>query len=230
MSYSQTIANWELPGITLKRVASTNGGEYVSSCPDCGGDDRFHVWPNEGLNGRFWCRQCGKSGDMIEFLRWQKGMSFKEACDAIGKPFPYKTKVSPDSSSFKKSKTPMEIQGRPQKPRIYTDLSWLKPSQTHKDDKLTPKPKEDDGPNQENDKAINPNTEEKILPISSETFTELNLLTPWIYSQRCKRCTYLDIEDATAWCFYANKYWEHEKLKNCPAYKELQYNLLELLE
>jgi DNA primase len=30
---------------TLRKVASTHGGEYAGSCPWCGGDDRFRVWP-----------------------------------------------------------------------------------------------------------------------------------------------------------------------------------------
>lgn len=224
MSYSQTIANWELPGITLKRVASTNGGEYVSPCPDCGGDDRFHVWPNQGSYGRFWCRQCGKSGDMIEFLRWQKGVSFKEACDAVGKVLPYKTRVSNDSSSFKKSKTPMEVQSSPQKPRIRTDLSWLRPTLTQKASEMNSKNKENDRPNQENNEPNNPSTEETIPPTTVEASEESGpSFTTWIFSKYCKHCPYLDIEDLTAWCFYANKYWEHEKLKSCPAMRKPSY-------
>lgn len=53
----------------LKRVASTNGGEYAGPCPFCGGTDRFRVWPEHpGGVGRWWCRQCGKSGDAIAYL------------------------------------------------------------------------------------------------------------------------------------------------------------------
>ncbi len=50
----------------LKYVASTNGGEHAGSCPFCGGEDRFRVWPNHN-GGRWWCRQCEKSGDLVSY-------------------------------------------------------------------------------------------------------------------------------------------------------------------
>jgi hypothetical protein len=134
----------------------------------------------------------------------------------------------------------MEIQGRPQKPRIYTDLSWLKPSQTHKDDKLTPKPKEDDKSNHEIYEAINPTTEEKTPLATEEALPNTYPVpTPRIFSELCKDCRHLVIEDATALCFYG-KYFRHEDMKSCPLmqrpaneaceHKELQYSLFELLE
>ncbi len=53
----------------LKRVAATNGGEYAGACPFCGGRDRFRVWPNHpGGVGRWWCRQCHRSGDATAYL------------------------------------------------------------------------------------------------------------------------------------------------------------------
>lgn len=64
----------------LKRTASTNGGEYHGPCVSCGGRDRFTLWPNEGQTGRYWCRQCGISGDGIDYLRKIKGLSFPAAC------------------------------------------------------------------------------------------------------------------------------------------------------
>lgn len=74
-------------GIHPKRVASCKGGEYHSCCPDsqCGGKDRFCVWPEEGSNGRYWCRQCLKSGDAIQFCRDFMGRDFKTACAKVGK-------------------------------------------------------------------------------------------------------------------------------------------------
>ncbi len=67
--------------VQLKKVSNTNGGEYQGPCPDCGGVDRFHVWPhqNEG-RGSYWCRGCEKTGDNIQFLRDFEGLSFREAC------------------------------------------------------------------------------------------------------------------------------------------------------
>jgi len=69
-------------GYFLKKQASTHGGEYAGACPWCGGKDRFRVWPNY-KNGRYWCRQCGKNGDCIQYLRDGKGFSYKEACEYL---------------------------------------------------------------------------------------------------------------------------------------------------
>ena len=91
-------------GLNPKRVASTKGGEYASACPNCGGKDRFRIQP-ENKGGRFFCRQCDKSGDAIQFLREFQGMSFKEAASFVGKELdsqhsrrPYKLPV--DDVSF----------------------------------------------------------------------------------------------------------------------------------
>lgn len=73
-------------GIELKRVATTNGGEYAGPCPVCGGNDRFRVWPAKkgASGGAWWCRAEDKSGDLIEFYRWAHGMSYGDACRAVG--------------------------------------------------------------------------------------------------------------------------------------------------
>ena len=73
-------------GIELKRVATTHGGEYAGPCPMCGGRDRFRVWPakKDNQGGGWWCRQCQKGGDLIQFFREADGMSYKEACAAAG--------------------------------------------------------------------------------------------------------------------------------------------------
>src|SRR5579862_9278094 len=68
-------------GLHPKRTSSTQGGEFHSACPDCGGSDRFTIWPKKG---RYWCRQCKKSGDEIQFCRDFMGMSFQEACLRVG--------------------------------------------------------------------------------------------------------------------------------------------------
>ncbi len=51
---------------SLKRRASTNGGEWAGPCPLCGGEDRFRVWPTppDGKPGA-WCRQCQAGGDAL---------------------------------------------------------------------------------------------------------------------------------------------------------------------
>jgi hypothetical protein len=70
-----------LKKVNLKKVASTNGGEWQGPCPECGGNDRFHVWPNQNEGkGGYWCRSCGKGGDNIQFLIDFDGMNFKDSC------------------------------------------------------------------------------------------------------------------------------------------------------
>lgn len=69
-------------GLDPIKSASTGGGEYSSPCPACGGRDRFRFWPEQD---RYWCRQCGKTGDSIQYLRDFHGMTFKEAADQVGK-------------------------------------------------------------------------------------------------------------------------------------------------
>lgn len=61
-----------------RRVAATDGGEYHSPCPGCGGKDRFIIWSEKN---RYYCRQCGKSGDIIQYYRDFHGCSFREACE-----------------------------------------------------------------------------------------------------------------------------------------------------
>ncbi len=74
-------------GVHPLKVAASKGGEYHSPCPDasCDGKDRFCVWPEEGSDGRFWCRKCLRSGDAIQFCRDYMGMDFKSACLKVGK-------------------------------------------------------------------------------------------------------------------------------------------------
>ena len=71
--------------VHLKRAAKTNGGEYAGPCPFCGdGKDRFRVWPNHPTGrGQYWCRQCERSGDAIQYLRDRDGLSFPEALQAL---------------------------------------------------------------------------------------------------------------------------------------------------
>jgi DNA primase len=69
----------------LKKVASSRGGEYAGPCPWCGGEDRFRVWPNADKPG-YWCRQCGKKGDVIQYLRDHEGLTYRKACERIGRP------------------------------------------------------------------------------------------------------------------------------------------------
>ena len=55
--------------------------EAHSECPQCGGRDRFVIWPPPRSRG--WCRQCGWTPDVIEFWRWFDGSSFADAVLAV---------------------------------------------------------------------------------------------------------------------------------------------------
>ena len=72
-------------GNVVKRVATTKGGEYAGPCPFCGGNDRFRTWPEQGEYGRWWCRQCGRRGDAIQYLIDYRKMNFREAAEYVGK-------------------------------------------------------------------------------------------------------------------------------------------------
>ena len=68
------------------KIKSKGNGEYCGPCPTCGGRDRFLVWPDHpsgATGGRFLCRGCGVQGDAVEFLRTFRGMSYREACEAL---------------------------------------------------------------------------------------------------------------------------------------------------
>lgn len=78
----------------LKKTASTHGGEWVGPCPSCGGRDRFHVWPEKTDSRRsdrvgiYWCRSCGKAGDVVQWLVDFEGMSYADAFRTLGEPMP----------------------------------------------------------------------------------------------------------------------------------------------
>jgi hypothetical protein len=74
----------EADGGTLRKMATTGGGEFAGACPFCGGRDRFRVWPDHDA-GRYWCRGCGKAGDSIQYLRERRGLSFLDACRLLGR-------------------------------------------------------------------------------------------------------------------------------------------------
>jgi len=81
--------------VRMRKVSNTNCGEWQGPCPGCGGEDRFHVWPEQnGDKGGYWCRQCGKHGDNIQFLRDFEGMSFVDACNYLNIPLPERGNAS----------------------------------------------------------------------------------------------------------------------------------------
>ena len=101
-------------GIQARKVAGTKGGEYHSPCPGCGGKDRFHVWPEQNNGeGSYWCRQCEKGGDAIQFLIDFEGLTFKEACQQLGKEtsdYPERNTPRPPSQRKAQEYQPRETQ------------------------------------------------------------------------------------------------------------------------
>ena len=46
--------------------------------------DRFHVWPYRyDGSPQYWCRVCGKSGDVINFIEHVENVAFVEACQLL---------------------------------------------------------------------------------------------------------------------------------------------------
>ncbi|NCC25578.1 MAG: hypothetical protein EOM25_10345, partial [Deltaproteobacteria bacterium] len=72
-------------GLTFKRAATTNGGEWHGPCPACGGTDRCHVWPEQGEAGTWWCRGCDQGGDAISWLQAHEGKTFPQAAELVGR-------------------------------------------------------------------------------------------------------------------------------------------------
>lgn len=73
-------------GIRPKWVASTAGGEFHSSCPQCGGTDRFYIQPYRQMYnciGSYCCRRCGIYGNAIQFARQFLNLSFQEAATTV---------------------------------------------------------------------------------------------------------------------------------------------------
>src|SRR5258706_8203812 len=73
-------------GLFPKLAASTDGGEYHSACPDCGGTDRFYIQPNKRMNkcyGTYRCRKCGIYGDSISFAIKILNWSYKESLEVL---------------------------------------------------------------------------------------------------------------------------------------------------
>jgi hypothetical protein len=65
----------------LTELKKKTAKEYAGPCPGCGGEDRFLVWPDKG---RFHCRGCGKTGDLVTLLREFADMSCPDAHESAG--------------------------------------------------------------------------------------------------------------------------------------------------
>ena len=57
-------------GYHVERVGTNSrrgDEEWAAACLVCAGADRMRIW--RGPNGRYWCRRCGLSGDVVSIAR-----------------------------------------------------------------------------------------------------------------------------------------------------------------
>ena len=88
--------------VKLQRVNAT-GTEYNGACPWCAGVDRFLVWPLEAEGkGNFLCRQCGRKGDGIQFLREKENLTYAEACSKLNITQQWNRRLHPVDTSWKR--------------------------------------------------------------------------------------------------------------------------------
>ena len=102
-------------GFAYRKMATTNGGEYAGTCPECGGMDRFRVWPaDKGGGGSYWCRGCGKGGDLVQFLVDFCNYGYRDAFKAAGRGMPdnYKRGAKPGVPAVNSPRKEFE-------PRVY---------------------------------------------------------------------------------------------------------------
>jgi len=119
-------------GFSPRKTSTNHGGEFCSPCPVCGDggkgaeSNRFHVWPYRESSGkgagRFWCRQCGLSGDTIAFLQKVDGMTFQSACAELGIPLDHP--VALHNSRYASTPVPPRSNSL-WAPKTYTDPSPL---------------------------------------------------------------------------------------------------------
>ena len=79
--------------VSGKIISVSGGTELRGQCPNCGGTDRFGVFPEQKKGkGSYFCGRfkgsantgCAKGGDIIQYLRDFRGMSFADACGFLG--------------------------------------------------------------------------------------------------------------------------------------------------
>ena len=107
-------------GGTMTRTAGTRGGEYAGACPWCGGNDRFRAWPEQD-GGRYWCRNCGKAGDAIQYLRDKRGLSFQDACRFLGREPERGSPRHPAPAAWTPREAPAPAEAWQERARIFLD-------------------------------------------------------------------------------------------------------------
>lgn len=113
-------------GLALKgKGRNSRGAEFAGPCPLCGGRDRFLVWPeqNDG-HGSYSCRQCGISGDVIQWLMDVEGMTFQEAAKAAGRKLEGRPVRSTPQAPRRHEKEPARIETRTESERVQDVAQW----------------------------------------------------------------------------------------------------------
>ncbi len=76
---------------TCLSPASHTGKQWQGACPfsDCSvDDDGFVVWPVLTARGcHYYCRGCGRAGDVLSFVCAYEGISRRRACELLGIPY-----------------------------------------------------------------------------------------------------------------------------------------------
>lgn len=77
----------ETDGHRLKKQSQK---ELAGPCPWCGGSDRFIVTPTAGKrgDGHYWCRQCNRKGDVVDYLEHSRNISKAAAFTLAGLELP----------------------------------------------------------------------------------------------------------------------------------------------
>ena len=72
-------------GLAPKKITLFDVEQHCCLCPGCRGAGTLIIW--EQLDC-YHCRQCGRRGDLIQYLRDFHGLSYKEACGRLGLALP----------------------------------------------------------------------------------------------------------------------------------------------
>lgn len=98
--------------LSPKKVSNTQGGEYHSACPSCGGTDRFIIQPDKQQKncvGYYFCRQCNANGDTIQFAMDYGEYSFNDAINLMGLTIEKTMKSSIFKTPYKPIQKSLEI-------------------------------------------------------------------------------------------------------------------------
>ena len=116
----------QLIPVQAKKVAGTNGGEYHSPCPFCGGNDRFIMHPYTDKPSWF-CRQCNRKGDAITFVMEYENVDFKGAMERLNLASEYQpkprslAKSQPKARELEQAVVNTEYQ---EKSMIFAEWAW----------------------------------------------------------------------------------------------------------